>query len=243
MPVTTTTSPVAPATTSTTLPGPEICRTVGFWGKHAGTLDDKDSLNVAQGVLDAAGGVIRVCGRDLHGTACGQNDSVLQALCSDPPDDLKPQTRLATQLVAAALNCIASNGSADCSGISIGDLFRTCDAVCQNGTSDQMKDCTDWLECWNNGGFYDVAADFCASGRCSDNDEPCDNDDMDLCAAKKKADCVADADNCHDRPLVNRPLGIAFDPPGAAGSKDTCEKAKDTKCTIFSSTCSASKCP
>jgi hypothetical protein len=197
-------------------------------------------VNVTQAVIDAAGGSIRICGLDLAGTACGANDSVLEALCSKLSGDQR--VRLATQLAAVALNCTATNGNPDCSGVSIAPVFQACNAFCIEGTPEEQGACVTQLGCWNDGGLYDATTDMCATGTCSDNGQPCADDALGLCDSRK-ADCVPSPGNCHDAPLVNSSLGLSFQKPGACGSKSACDAAKSGDCTIFSAACSSSGCP
>jgi len=124
----------------------EICRTPGFWGTHAGT-EKRKSTDLAQAVIDYAGGLIMVCGEPITTTDVPDVESSTEAICVAPSGE--PKLQLARHLTAAALNCIVSGGGADCTGISIGPDWAAANDVCING-----GDYSYWgdiIDEWNNG--------------------------------------------------------------------------------------------
>lgn len=212
-------------------PGVEICRTPGFWGTHAGT-EKKNSTNITQAVLDAANGIVSVCGETVDTTALDTAGSALEGMCVAPRGDIRLQ--LARQLTAAALNCVMTNGEGDCADVSIEETFQACDLACANGWDDEFGACIDAIDCFNNGGIM-LDSGMCQIGTCGgdgitacDGDERCGYDD-----AGEKIACVPLEGNCHDRALVNEELGLDFDPPGAAGSSKSCNTANRNGCTLF----------
>ena len=56
-----------------------------------------------------------VCGKTLTNTDLNDAMSALEALCGQGGGI----TQLVSQLTAAALGCVVTNGNADCSGVSI----------------------------------------------------------------------------------------------------------------------------
>jgi hypothetical protein len=225
----------------------EICRTPGFWGTHAGT-EKKNSQNITQQVINAGGGSLTVCGQSIDNTNLGCGDSAVEAICVSIKGEQKLQ--LARQLTAAALNCIMTNGTADCSGVSIDQLFADCNAVCQ-GTDVpgwDMGKCTDAIDCFNNGGVYNPdLMKMCQTGKCSDNGAPCNENDLSQCGADASINpfwayitgveiptCIPLEGNCHDRELCNEDLGLCFDNPGPAGSSKACNAAIGNSCTVIS---------
>ncbi|MGH7819989.1 MAG: hypothetical protein ACREQ9_09460 [Candidatus Binatia bacterium] len=188
----------------------EICRTAGFWSTHAGTEKDRAN-NITGDVIAAAGGCLEICGEIIDETSVDSADSALEALCVKIEGETLRQ--LARQLTAAALNCVITNGSGDCTGVSVESLFQACNAACAAGgvtaqVDGSSVDCIAAIDCFNSGGAFDTG-----SGECSSSDR-----------------------NCESRPLVNETLGLDFDPPGPAGSPKACKSAKKSKCTVVGST-------
>ena len=180
-----------------------ICRTPGFWAEHAGT-EKKNSVNITQAVISAApGGCIVVCGEKITNTAVNSANSALEAMC------VTGQLQLPRQLMAAALNCIMTNGSADCTGTGIEDVFQACNAACPASKTAVVGghtiDCIGAIDCFNNGGEFDPATGA----------------------------CTPVANNCHDQPLCNQDLGLCFEPPGPAGSTSACNQARHNSCAII----------
>jgi len=180
----------------------EICRTPGFWGTHAGREKSR-SQNITQAVINAAGGCIEVCGEIIDNTVLNSADSAVEAICVSPRGDQRLQ--LVRQLTAAALNCIITNGNPDCTGVSVEEVFQTCNASCASGDPSAPDTCIGLLDCFNNGGTID------GSGNC----------------------VTGAPNNCHDRLLVNDSLNLNFEPPGPAGSSNECNAARDNTCTVI----------
>ncbi|RMF76302.1 MAG: hypothetical protein D6738_01725 [Acidobacteria bacterium] len=164
--------------------GPEICRTPGFWGTHAGTerrghgqcgrKPKRRGRNITREVLDAAIPPVMVCGEILDNTTVGMFGSALESLCVRPRGDRRLQ--LARQLTATALNCVMTNGSGDCAGVSIEDTFASCNMACANGWDDEIGDCIRALDCFNNGGRL-LDNGMCQIGTCEDDPSmPCASD-------------------------------------------------------------------
>jgi hypothetical protein len=211
--------------------GESICRTPGFWGTHAGT-EKAGSTNITQAVITAGGGVLSICGQSITNTVLSDDDSAVEAICVNVKDSIVFQ--LARQLTAAALNCIVSDGVADCSSTPLySTIFATCNAACATaGTSKAtLTNCVNDLDCLNNGGNK-LANGFCQTGTCA-------GDGTTACAVGKAcADtsaCVPLDGNCHDRLLVNSGLGFNFEPPGNAGSSTECNDAIKNTCKVIGS--------
>lgn len=236
-----TATPVATATptpTVTPTPAHAVCRSAGFWGNHAGTEKSK-SENIAQAVIDAGGGALQICGQNVNNTIVPENNSAVEALCVQTKGDTVLQ--LARQLTALSLNCIMSNGQADCKGMGVENLFTNCNAVCPGGGPSVVDQCITRLNCANHGGMYDFATGICQTGRCSDNGAPCDEKSLSHCKNPTSATCKDTKRTCEDRPLVNEALGLDFSEPGPAGSPKACRDARRNDCTIFTS--SEATCP
>ena len=201
----------------------EICRTPGFWGTHAcpggtqsslGTCEKANSQNITQIVLDQLPG-LTICGHPVNTTDL-TDTSAVEAICVAIKGDSTLQ--VARQLTAAALNCIVSNSTGcggagqnatdPCTGVSVDAVFAACNdpanacavTAVVGGTT---VDCISALDCFNNGGDFDVA-----TGTCS-----------------------ASTNSCHDRLLVNGCFN--FEPPGPAGSPKECNDARKDAITIF----------
>ena len=182
--------------------GVEICRTPGFWGTHAGR-EKARSQNITQAVLNAAGGCIEICGEIIDNTLLNSADSAVEAICVSPRGTQELQ--LVRQLTATALNCIITNGSPDCTNVSIQDVFQACDAACAAGDPSAADTCIGLLDCFNNGGTIDNTGS-CVSGG---------------------------TNNCHNQPLINDSLNLNFEPPGPAGSSNECNDALGNTCTVI----------
>jgi hypothetical protein len=218
----------------------EICRTKGFWGAHScpqtagltSVCEKTGSQNITQQVINAAGGSILVCGETLTDTHLDHQHSAQEALCVAPRGTQLLQ--LASQLTAAALNCVISGETAACTGSSAQPEFGACNTACAQGNTTAMVggntiDCIDAIDCFNNGGSFDTTTGFCTLGTCANGDAcneetPC----TDL------SQCTPLPNNCHDQELCNEDLGLCFDPPGPAGSSKQCNAANQNDCTIFS---------
>jgi hypothetical protein len=194
-----------------------ICRTKGFWGTHAcpqspsgADLCEKSrGENITQRVIDAAGGSILVCGRRLTDTHLDHQHSAQEALCVSVAGT--PQLQLASQLTAAALNCVMSGQPSSCAGNLIAAQFSACNAACAAGRTTAIVagvriDCIKAIDCANNGGTFDPATRSCRVG----------------------------SESCHDQELCNETVGLCFESPGPAGGPRQCNAARMNDCTIFS---------
>lgn len=209
----------------------EVCRTPGFWGTHAGT-EKSGSSNITLAVLNAVNGV-EVCGKLVDSTAVASGSSALEAMCVSPRGDKRLQ--LVRQLTATALNCVMSGGGPFCEGVSIGETFNRCNALCESAANnDEVVACIDALDCFNNGGNM-LSNGMCQKGTCA-------NETADPCS--RSADCGCDPagasiacnplpESCHTRPLINTDLGLSFPNPGPAGSSSACHAANRNGCTLL----------
>ena len=207
---------------------PEICRTPGFWGTHAGT-EKTGSRNITQAVIDAAG-FLSVCGETVDNTLLKMDDSALEATCVSVK--LGSRLQLARQLTATALNCVMTNGDPYCEGVGVAETFARCDLAC--ALNSDFGDCIDELDCFNNGGVM-LESGLCQIGTCGgDGVTACDGDEscgFDVLGAP--IPCVPLPGHCHDALLVNEDLGLLFADPGPAGSSTACNAAIKSACTIF----------
>jgi hypothetical protein len=175
----------------------EICRTPGFWGTHAGT-EKKNSSNLTQTVITAAGGSLSVCGATINNTNVGNVTSAVEAICVSIQGE--QQRQLARQLTAMALNCVVSGGGADCTGTSVEDLFADADAACI-ANSGNLSGFIAEVDCFNNGGQFDSGTGICTI----DPEDP---------------------NNCHERELSESDVFEGVSPlPGPAGSSNACSAA------------------
>jgi hypothetical protein len=154
---------------------PEVCRTPGYWGAHACPQhcpdDDPDAYcehprgrNITQAAIDACGGVLEICGTQITNTVMWAErvKGDMNEYSSDPESALEAicvrvqgvhERQLVRQLTAAGLNCCASNGNADCTDVSIEEIFQICNAVCEGTDSTySVQECIFLIDCWNNGG-------------------------------------------------------------------------------------------
>ena len=240
--VKTDTATVPPNTCGCTPPQNEICRTPGFWGTHAG-IEKARSQNITQKVIEKVGG-LTVCGQTIDDTVVGSCDSAVEAICVSVKGE--GQRQLVRQLTAAALNCVMTNGNANCSGVSIDQTFADCNQVCQ-GTPVAGWDigkCKDAIDCFNNGGQYKDG--FCQTGTCSDNDKPCNEDDLSQCGTSNPflaflngTSCIPLPSNCHERELCNDDpsVDLCFEPPGPAGSSKQCNAANRNSLYVAEGAC------
>jgi hypothetical protein len=205
-----------------------VCRTPGFWSTHAG--EEKKGVNITQSVIQLGGGSLSICGQTIDSTQVGDEDSALEAMCTKPQADTRIQ--LARQLTALALNCVVSGdpaGAANCMGAPFESAFTACNAACTANTdAAQIAGCIPLVDCLNNGGtlLTDAGGFLCQTGTCSDNQAPCSAGDRSRCGAPTAA-CVP-RPGCHDEPLPS-----PFEPPGPAGSSNSCNAARNNSCTIF----------
>jgi uncharacterized repeat protein (TIGR01451 family) len=125
----------------------EICRTPGFWSTHAAG-DKKNSYNLTQLAIDAAGGSLSICGTTIDNTNVGNEFSALEAMCVSPQGNQLLQ--LARQLTAMSLNCVISGGGADCSGTSAESLFQAANEACASGVANASDYISD-VDAFNNG--------------------------------------------------------------------------------------------
>jgi len=237
-------APIAPDTCTKTcvIPpcGEEICRTPGFWGTHAG-IEKARSQNITQQVISKVG-ALTVCGQTIDDTVVGSCDSAVEAICVSVKGE--GQRQLVRQLTAAALNCIMSSGNANCSGVSIDQTFADCNKVCQGipVAGLDIGKCIGAIDCFNNGGQYKDG--FCQTGTCSDNDKPCNEDNLSQCGTSNPflaflngTSCIPLPSNCHERELCNEDIGLCFEPPGPAGSSTACNDARGNSLYVAEGTC------
>jgi hypothetical protein len=213
-----------------------ICRTPGFWGTHARTSDKgSGAFNLTQIVINMGGGSLDICGECISTTVpINDASSAVEALCVAPQG--AQELQLARQLTAASLNCIASNGQADCTGTIVESVFTNCnDNVCLSGDTNAITTCINQLDCYNNG-FEPGDGTSCgpATG--------CHTADIGFCKVNGKYDnppvyCSAAV------PCANPNATCA---PGNAGSSDDCNAATQNACTVIGAgqaSCSTDSCP
>jgi hypothetical protein len=104
-------------------------------------------------VINAAGGSLSVCGKTITDTRLNDQHSAEEALCVRVQGTQLLQ--LASQLTAAALNCVITNGSANCTGVSIQNAFQACNSACASGqlaalVNGQTVDCETVIEAFNS---------------------------------------------------------------------------------------------
>jgi hypothetical protein len=128
---------------------------------------------------------------------------------------------------------VLSGSPADCSGsILFEPVFAQCNAMCADAaaTPAGLSSCAAMLGCLNNGGVPQSNG-FCQTGACADG-TPCDAEGGgSRCADRSK--CTWLEGSCHTELLNNPGFGIAFEPPGPAGSSKSCTKAKQNKCKVI----------
>ena len=141
-------------------PGDELCRTPGFWKTHAGVEKDGRSNNLTQAVIDYNGGTLgEICGVEIMDTSTynyaetgydisNGYKSAVEGMCVHPKQQIIRQ--LQRQLIAASLNCVASGGGADCTGISVEQVWKDANADCAANTGN-LSDWVDDLDDFNNG--------------------------------------------------------------------------------------------
>jgi hypothetical protein len=240
----------------------EFCQTAGFWSSHAGTeKKNGKSQNITLAVIDLADsirnlpakdlinlygqyGKLNICGENIVNTQLNDAASALESMCVSPQGDQRLQ--LVRQLTAASLNCILSTGSADCLGVDgpsnlkIEDVFAACNLACEAGITNAQAtppdgpvfSCIAALDCWNNGGIFHEATNFCQTGTCLlDGVTACNGSSGCPLYYGQAQSCVSLATTCHGQPLVKDGF-FDFDPPGPAGSTDACNQAIANKCTV-----------
>jgi hypothetical protein len=208
-----------------------ICRTPGFWMTHGcgttgtplyGPCEGKTgSQNITQQVINACGGCLDVCGRDITDTATMSYDSAIEAMCDNPGKPI-------FHLTAMALNCCISGFGSDCSGgdAYLSNLFAEANNSCAMGGSYRK----DEVDCWNNGGKYDNGK--CWYGTCEGTDTLCKESTWDC-------NCISFPNNCHEMDLCNEDMGLCFDEGKPAGSAKACTAAKKNGCNVFDGTCTS----
>jgi hypothetical protein len=222
----------------------EICRTSAWWSKHAGEEGDGTTPNVAQELIDVAGG-LQICGESVTATSNFDRpyvsglglDSALQGLCIKPQG--VRQRRLYRELLATALNCTAS-GFDDCDALVLahGDVsFSECNEACltADGGEGQARanECTHALACFNRGG--ELVDGECATGTCETNTDVYCGSDFGQCPEIEgnPQDCEKFEDTCRQSALCNPELGVCPDSLKAT-SRVACRQAKKDACTIDS---------
>jgi hypothetical protein len=140
----------------------ELCRTPGFWKTHGGAEKAGRSTNLVWEVIDwtPTDTLGQICGDEINNTSVsgysdvpaimeGNGDgSALEGMCVHPKQEIIRQ--LQRQLIAASLNCVASGGSADCTGISVYDDFTAANADCTANTGN-LSSWVDKIDDFNNG--------------------------------------------------------------------------------------------
>jgi len=137
----------------------EYCRTPGFWKTHAGVEKAGRSTNLTQTVIDVYGTLGTICGVDITdtttynyvGTGWGTSngyESAVEGMCVHPKQKIVRQ--LQRQLIAAAINCVVSGGSADCTGLLVGDNWKAANASCL-AEDGEMSSWVDEIDDFNNG--------------------------------------------------------------------------------------------
>jgi hypothetical protein len=144
----------------------ELCRTPGFWKTHGGAEKAGRSTNLVWEVIDWTPGdtLGTICGVEIDNTSVngyedvpaimtGNGDgSALEGMCVHPKTKIVRQ--LQRQLIAASLNCVASGGSADCTGISVYQDWMDANAACTtvaNGGVADLSSFIDTIDAFNNG--------------------------------------------------------------------------------------------
>ena len=138
----------------------EYCRTPGFWKTHAGTEKEGRSTNLTQEVIDFNGGTLgEICGVEITNTSVydyagagsypGNGDgSAVEGMCVHPKQRIIRQ--LQRQLIAASINCVVSDGTQDCTGVSVGDDWKAANDACVAEAAD-MSDWIEVIDSFNNG--------------------------------------------------------------------------------------------
>ncbi len=231
----------------------EICRTPGFWGTHADEDPTKDcSRDITAAVIAAGGGSLSICGE------CITNDPAASCPTSLQPDDaasaieamcVKVQRQsarqLARQLTAAALNCIVSGHSADCTGSSIASLFADCNSACTGGPStNTISQCIAAVDCYNNG-FAGVNGSGGCTGTTGCHDRPLPLTDLTTCTPFCSEGSSSSATADESGHSHSGPFTVTLK-PGPAGSSEECSAANDSACTVIQpneSLCGTDTCP
>jgi hypothetical protein len=225
-PTATRTATPTPTPTATATPGQEFCRTAGYWAEHAGT-EKQCGQNITQKVIDV-GGPLTICGESIRTTTLEDAASAEEALCITVQGE---QTRqLARQLTATALSCVVSDIAAGrnplanptCSQVSIGAIFQQCNDVCTGAsTARTVSQCTDLLDCFNNGFTPNPVTGQCGASATSG--QNCHSQDFPSCANLALPNCTL--------PTSNK----CFAKEGSASSTDKCGAARGNDCFIIAS--------
>lgn len=159
----TATPTVTDTPTNTPAPPPveQLCRTKGFWAGHScpetadlmSVCEKDNSQNITQQVINAAGGSLSICGETLTDTHLNHEHSAVEALCVKIEGEQILQ--LASQLTAAALNCVISGQGSNCAGSSIEVQFNACNMACANGQTTAIVngarvDCVNVIDRFNS---------------------------------------------------------------------------------------------
>jgi hypothetical protein len=169
----------------------------------------------------------------LTNTDVENGSSAVEGLCEGGGG----RDQLARQLIAMSLNCISSEGPADCSGTAqFADAFATCNGVCEaNADNNAINECIPIIDCLNNGGELSTGSGgefLCQTGTCSDNGADCSAGNKSNCDDPALASCTPFEFTCHDNPLL-----IQEAPGSPASSSNTCKAATRSDCTIFNASC------
>lgn len=228
----------------------EVCRTPGFWKNHAcpetcpGDYDaycGKNSHNITQAAINEGGGSLNICGFSITNTVGtveeGKGKDMIEITSSDPESALEamcvtgsdPMLKLIKHLTVTALNCIVSNGSSDCTGVSIGPIFQACNEMCQGGdiSAYTVQECIYLLDCWNNGGR---AVQIDSAWYCEPAFPSCHEKMLGMCedgtiCTERNTTVTAEGERlCEDGSKCK---------PGSAGSPKACNSAKKNECTVL----------
>jgi len=199
----------------------------------------KNSQNITQQVIDY-GGPLMICSQTIDKTTLNCSGSALEALCVNIKG--ASELQLARQLTAAALNCIMSGSGPDCDDVSIEEVFQACNTACAAGETtavvdSETIDCIEAIDCFNNGGSFDLETQFCKIGNCSITGADCDGSCPDVLVDTviTPQQCVPTPGNCHEQALCLDPETptLCFEPTGPAGSSKASNKAIQNDCTIL----------
>lgn len=194
----------------------EICREANVWA------ESPDAATELIEQLDP----IEVCGTRVDNLGCA-----LEGLCTQ--DEAPVQDTLRQQLLAAAMNCKATNGRSDCVRSRSYELFTACNAICSGNEQGAMPACIEQLACVNAGGTWSVVVGTEPS--CVVEDENCSGTPLEsnamlqavsgtnaeACnAARETQQGLVNADTCEQLPVST--LEADLDSDGVPNTEDLC---------------------
>jgi hypothetical protein len=182
-----------------------ICRTAGFWGTHACPLNADGSDACPNNAQNITRQVIAAAGGCLE--VCGEriSNTAVDSANSALEAICVSVKGVQERQLARQLTAGALNNVIS-GGTFVPSLLADCNAVCAGtGATHSVEECIFLIDCANNGGDPTTVPGSC---------EPV-------------------ANSCHDRQLCNDDLGLCFDPPGRAGSSQTCNQANKSDCTVI----------